>query len=263
MTDFLRKRSKLILLIYAAVLGLVVVAALYYITSIANVHIAYTINSAGVVAVNADSEFDSTGVVNTYFFRYFELSKNNLTDKYSVVSAGAESVVLKYGYADIVRNFQIDISSFNTLMIVYAVIGYLCFAAMLIFSNHSRRVYYKSNLYVGIVAPLVVVVFSIVMIIKNFSLLGTFNQHFDLFRIVSFLMNPDTQDGQKELAINNYDLILNNTTNFNSLNFTIATIVFVVVIIYSILLMVYTVFRYKDSTKRRNEILERAANKND
>jgi len=263
MTDFLKKRSKLILLLYAAVLGLVVLLALYYVTSIANVHIAYTVNSAGVISVNADSEFDSTGVVNTYFFRYFENSKNNLTDKYSVVNAGASEIVLRYGYADIVRSFQTDISSFNTLIIVYVVIGFLCFAAMLIFSNQSRRVYYKSNLYIGIVAPLIVVVFSIVMIIRNFALLGTFNDNFDLFRIVSFIMNPNTEDGMKELAINDYDIILNNTTNFNSLNFTIATIVFVVVIIYSVLLIVYTFYRYKESTKRRNDILERAANKND
>ncbi len=165
--------------------------------------------------------------------------------------------------ADMVRNYQLEVSSFNTFIIVYAIIGLICFAIMLIFSNHNRRVYYKSNLYVGILMPLVVIIFTIIAFIRNIGVLGTFSANKDLFRIVSFLQDPLVDVPTKISSFSDYSVITNSSSRFNGAGFYVAMAAFIIVAIYSVLLIVYSVYRYKDSTKRRNDIMERAANKND
>lgn len=250
MTDFLKNRSKLVVMLYAVVLALIVLAALLFMINLANVHIAYTVDSAGVKSIDPDSQFSSTQMYNSMFFEYFDFSDTTF---------GYDA----YDAAEKIYDFQIAMSSFNTFLIVYAVIAYIAFAIMLIFSNHSRKVYYKSNLFAGILMPFIIIVFGIISLIRNFGLLANFNENYDLYRLTSFLMDPKIQDGTKTLAQEDYNIVLENSTRCNSLGFTIATVACVIVIIYSALMIVYTIFRYKECAKRRNDILERAANNND
>ena len=60
-----------------------------------------------------------------------------------------------------------------------------------------------------------------------------------------------------------YQRILNNSEGFGPSCYLIQAIFFIVVIVYSIFLIIYTVFRYNDSSKRRKEIIARAVQNND
>ena len=165
--------------------------------------------------------------------------------------------------AQMIYDFQLDVSSVNSFIIVIGVISLICFAIMLIFSNQSRRVYYKSNLYIGLAMPLIVIIFTIIGLIRNFSVMGTFNANKDLFRIVSFLQDPEIDVATKSAACSDYNIILERTSKFGATGFYLAMAAFIILAIYSVLMMVYTVYRYKECAKRRSDILERAANKND
>ena len=139
-------------------------------------------------------------------------------------------------------------------------------ACLLIFSNQSRKVYYKDNLYVGILMPFIVIIFNFILMIRNFALMGMFNANSDLFKVTSLLMDPNIKPTVKQNAMIEggfTNAILPNTENINATSFVLATVVFIVVIITSVLMMVYTIYRYKECTKRRNDIIERAANNND
>jgi len=165
--------------------------------------------------------------------------------------------------ADMIYDFQLQVSSVNTFIIVVGVISLICFAIMLIFSNHNRRVYYKSNLYIGLTMPLIVIIFTIIGLIRNFAVMGVFNSNKDLFRIVSFLQDPEIDVATKLQACSDYNIILDRTSKFGATGFYLAMAAFIILAIYSVLMMIYTVYRYKECAKRRSDILERAANKND
>ena len=165
--------------------------------------------------------------------------------------------------ADMIYDFQLQVSSVNTFIIVVGVISLICFAIMLIFSNHNRRVYYKSNLYIGLTMPLIVIIFTIIGLIRNFAVMGVFNSNKDLFRIVSFLQDPEIDVATKLQACSDYNIILDRTSKFGATGFYLAMAAFIILAIYSVLIMIYTVYRYKECAKRRSDILERAANKND
>jgi hypothetical protein len=246
MTDFLKKRSKLVVLSYGIVLALLVVGMLLFMINLANVHVAYTV-SDGIISIDEGAQLPATEMYNTAFFNYF----NNSATNYGYTATDA---------AQKVYDFQIAMSSLNNYLLACVCVAYICFAIMLIVGNHNRNVYYKSNLAAGILMPLVVIIMSLIALIRNFGMLGNFNENYDLYRATSFLMDPKVEDIVKESAINNNQILLDNSTRCNSLGFTIVTITTIIVIIYSALMIAYTVYRYKESTKRRNDILERAAN---
>jgi len=281
MTDFLKKHAKLIFMIYGILIALVILAALFYMTNVSNVHIAYSRDENQQIYFTKQSKITVNDFENTSLFRYFERANDpkspfvasefaTNTDKYIEVNPNATDNILRYGlketgksFADTIFDFQTSMSSFNTLIVVLGLISLVAYAIILIFSNQSRRVYYKSNLLVGVTMPLLVIVLSVVLLINNLSLLGTFNKNIDLFRIVSYTMDENIALIRRNGAGSDYSRILNETTHFGSIGYTLLTVALLIVIIYSICLIAYTVFRYKSSTKDRNDIIERAANNND
>ena len=67
----------------------------------------------------------------------------------------------------------------------------------------------------------------------------------------------------KDNSINDWSVITKHTKDVNSLPFIFGIVVLSLVIVYSLFMIVYTVYRYKESSKRRAEIKERAAKAND
>jgi len=277
MTDFLKKHAKLIFMIYGILIALVILASLFYMTNVSNVHIAYSRNpDTKEIYFSKDSMILINDFQNRSLFNYFDRSKDEaspyvaatMAEKYQLVDENATENILRYGkdgksFANIIFDFQSSMSSFNTLIVVLGLISLVAYAITLIFSNQSRRVYYKSNLLVGVTMPLLVIVLSVVLLINNLSLLGTFNSNIDLFRIVSYTMDENLSQKVRDKASSDYSAILNGTNHFGTIGFTLLTVALLIVIVYSICLIVYTVFRYKSSTKDRNDIIERAANNND
>ncbi len=263
MAEFLKNKAKLIVLAYGVLLFAIFLFGLFYMTQYAHIHIAYSLQ--GGVASYSDDLTIGTFATNMDLFQYF----NDSLDSTSPVLAGVtktSKTIVDAGYADIIYKFQTDMSSFNTLIIVLMLLSIVCFAVMLIFSNQSRKVYYKDNLYVGILMPLTVSVFSLVLLIMNFGLMGTFTANENLFKTTSLFMNPNINPTIKQKASAQGGFtsqILPNTQDVSAATFVIAGILFIIVIVASILMMVYTVYRYKECAKRRSDIIERAANKND
>ena len=268
MANFFKKNAKFILIIYAVILFATLISGLFYMTSLANVHVYYSVDSeTGVISFGSQDQIASTGQNNLQLFKYFGTKNENLPEglgydtdpnngkQYSTYFADA-------GYARIVYDFQVAMSDYNTQIILFSIIGLICFCILMIFSNHSRKIYYKSNLYAGILMPGIVSVYTIIMMIQNFSLMGVFHDNAGLFRTVYVLQNPKISDKDKG-NMTDYQLILDNSTGFNDSCYWIQTLFFALVLVYSIFLIAYTIFRYKDSTKRRNEIIERAVQNND
>ncbi len=292
MANFFKKNAKMLLIGYAIALFATLIAGLFYMTNLANVHVYYSVDEkTGEISFNADDQITSTGMNNTDLFYYFGIRNLDVPDNIGfkvdsngyilkttkkgidyLENADGEEVdfadnpnlyFAKSGYAKIVYDFQIAMSNYNTQIIIYCVICLICFAAMMIFSNHSRKIYYKSNLIIGVAMPLVVTIYTFIMMIVNFGLLGTFNQNFDLFRVVSVMQSSKIDSADKNSMAKSYQSILNNSQNFGSSCYFIQTIFYVLVIVYSLFLIIYTIYRYKECAKRRNEIIERAVQNND
>lgn len=262
MADFLKNKAKIIILIYGVIIFVALLFGLYYMTRYANVHIGYQLSN-GVETFRSDLGI-STFVSNTDLFQYFDNAVDSTSPVLKGITQGTNTVV-SAGYAKKIYDFQVEMSSFNTLIFVLLLIAIICFAIMLVFSNQSRKIYYKDNLAVGILMPFVVIILNLILMIKNFSLMGTFNENVDLFKTTAFLMNPDSDAGAKQLALKEggYQYIVDGSSNVNSTTFIIATAIFAIVMVASVLMIIYTIYRYKECAKRRGEIIERAANKND
>ncbi len=273
MADFMKNKAKLIFIIYGIIIALVILGAIIYMTFVTNVHIAYTINDqTGAIEIFDESLFQSTGGDNTALFSYFNSNSDAASPFYSadfaknfeVVNEGDHNI-LYYGingvsFARTIYNFQVSMSSFNTTLLVFGIISLVCFAVMLIFSNQSRRVYYKSNLYIGVLMPLTVAVLSVVALIMNFSLLGEFNKNYDLYRVAAYLQNPNVSKIVKNGLKKDYSIVTNGVDQFGPQGYVIVTIILAIVIIASVFMIVYSIYRYKECAKHRNDILERVAN---
>ncbi|MGM9969887.1 MAG: hypothetical protein ACI35S_05770 [Anaeroplasma sp.] len=255
---FLESKSKLIFIIYGVLFGLVLVMGLYFMTQYANIHIFY-VDNKGVPASFAETNGITIGgssLTNQYLFDYFKYSSNT------------------FGYGEVdydlgmkIFNFQSTMSQFNDLIITFVVVGLIGIALFVIFSNHNRKVYYISNLVVGIVVSLTMIVFSIVMIVKNLGLMSNFTENEEFYKVISIMMDSNLEGSIKDLIIDGNiafdDALSQYASNVTSSTFIVATICFAIVAVYSLFILVYTVLRYKGSTKRRNEIIERAAQNND
>lgn len=272
MANFLKNKSKWIILTYAIIIALILLYALVYMTNFANVHVYYNI-SKGQVQINRTSTLVINSSHNGQLFKYFENLGLVLTrgqkdlypnPLYSAIgdSRGAETFT-ESGLAKIVYDFQTDMSTFNDQLITYFCVCIVLFACLMIMSNHNRKVYYISNLITGIAVPLAILIYTIIMMVKNFDLMKTFNDNVDLFKAVAYLQDVNITASEKAVAYKNWDQIKDATTSVNSSIFIIGTILFIVIIVYSLFLIIYTVYRYKECSKRRAEIIERAAKKND
>jgi len=273
MADFMKQRAKLIFIIYGIIIALIIVGALFYMTYVTNVHIAYTMGPDGIEFAR-DSLFNSTQATNSALFTYFRQNTDAASPFYSATLAqnfdavegevGSHNI-LNYGidgvsFARTIYNFQTGMSSFNTMLLVFGVISLVAFAIMLIFSNHSRKIYYKSNLYVGILMPFVVIVLSLVALIMNFSLLANFNKNYDLYRVTSYLQDPAISALEKSKLNKDYSIVTDGVGQFSAFGYVLVTVILAIVIIASVFMVVYTIYRYKECAKRRNDILERVAN---
>ena len=273
MADFMKNKAKLIFIIYGIIVALIIVGAIFYMTYVTNVHIAY-VNGVDGVEFTRDSMFNSTRATNSALFSYFRNNSDAASPFYAAqLAQNFEAIegevgshnILNYGvdgvsFARTIYNFQISMSSFNTMLLVFGIVSLIAFAIMMVFSNHSRKVYYKSNLYIGVLMPLLVVILSIVALIMNFTLLGNFNKNYDLYRVTSYLQDPAIAAIDKAKLNSNYGIVSNGIDQFGPFGYVLVTIILAIVIIASVFMIVYTVYRYKECAKRRSDILERAAN---
>lgn len=172
---------------------------------------------------------------------------------------------IKQSYFKQLDDFRSSLDSFNELILVYGIISLIVFAALLVISNHSRRIYYKANLVGGIVLPLVNVVFSVILIIQALSIMSSLSDPTNsaLFNIVSALQNPVIGSNNVGIAASeetNLAQINNiiNAFNINSTTVVLYVVFFALTAIFNIFLIVVAVMKYNATAKERNEVLEKA-----
>lgn len=162
-------------------------------------------------------------------------------------------------YAMVVYEYRNELNAYNDLLFTFGLISLVALVFLYIFANHSRRIYYKSNLFAGVILPLVPLVFSVIMIVNVLDLMGTFNDNYDLFNFVSVLQNNVTSGNAYDWSMPT----IMDAYSCSSLTFILTMVYFIVVIVYSLFVTIYSVYRYKSCAKERAEIIDRAVANND
>lgn len=262
MAKFLKSKAKLITLIYLVIVSLIFLYAVTFMTKYAHIHVFYGINGSAI-------EFKNTSTLtinqqsNSALFRYFQ-NINSSNPLYSLLggSTGSNAFVTS-GLAQKVYDFQMDMNKFNDQLIVYGCVSVVLLICMFVASNHNRKIYYKSNLIIGVAVPAGITIYTIIMLVKELSLLKRFNENSKLFRTVSYLQNGNYSVKEKNQSVNDWKMVMDKTKDVNNLTFILGIVLFIVIIIYSVFMIVYTFYRFKECSKRRAEIIERAAKAND
>ena len=255
-------KTKWFNLAYGIIFGVVIIFALVFMTQYKYVYVGYIMGGAGQTVVTFGESYSPNNGNQQVLYDFF--SWIGQTDSYGhfIDPALYGNLNNDFGlYAQTVYDIRVALNSFNSLIIVSGIIGLVTFAFMLIFANHSRRIYYKSNLYSGIALPLINVIFSIVMIVQAIGLIGKLSENYHLVNLVSVCQDPanqlicrvDTKNFSNEAVLAKY--------NVNSLTLIFTIIIFVGVIAYSVFLIIHAVRKYKATADERNKIIERALEK--
>lgn len=241
-----KNKTKIIFMAFGMLMFAVLLFSVAYMTNFAHIRVIYS-RAGGVLQINPESVNDD-GMTNQTLY--------NFLVNHAPVKENWETFKMT------IYNFHFGMSDLNTFIMITALVGIVCFAALLICSNHSRRVYYKSNLVCGILAPLTTIIFTVICLVKNLSLMSVFNKNIENFNCVAMIQNPLTYTDSMN-AINDGNIsFVTDAKPCNSLTFILFTILFAIVIIYSVVVMVASVKKYKDTTELRNEIIRRAVENN-
>ena len=241
-------------------------------TRYAYIIVFYTIDTAtGKKVYNDGSSVANEGYKNGFLFnRFWALVFESDGEVYSAKEGWniSRTFADRDEFVKFIVDYRDELNSFNTGILWYGIIGLICFAAMLIAGNHNRNVYYISNIIVGVICALTMIIFGIVLLIKDFSLISKFNEDENLWKAVSIAQNK----GNNSEVMTKYWQYLRqtashpnqeidayyagDTTNTTTL---ITTMIFLIVSIgYSVFTLVHTIRKYFATKARRNEILERA-----
>jgi hypothetical protein len=223
-------------------------------TQYSNVHVIFTISEDGEVEILRDSstEVGTYTLTNQYLYSYL-----NSRVKMPGPLDGVEFEDAK----EVIYSFQQSMNGFNNFILAFLVVGLVMFAALLIFSNNSRNVYYKSNLIAGIAAPAVVCVMGLVAFIWNIILMGNFNSNSDLYKVTAIMENFDIAAIEKLQMRQNMEyqtMIDTYASGVNSLTFVLTMIYFIIAMAASGFVICHTVLKYNGTRVRREEIIKRA-----
>ena len=262
MANFFKNKAKLILIIYLILIAALIIYSLAFMTMYNHVHVIYKVDDiTKEISFPSSSSYNiaSTKVSNYYAQVYFASATSLPTG----LTTGAGGFVKNYGQT--VFNYTMALNSYNELLVVVGIVSLVAVAFMFIFANSSRRIYYTSNVVIGVVAPLVVAVMSLIAMIQSFGVMSQFSENETLFKTVSVLMNPVNQsETASSMLINKTgDEILEMASGVNVTGILVAMLISIVLIGYSVFVTIFTFGKYKKTEKERKEIIERAVAAND
>lgn len=255
-------KSKIFFTLGIVIMFIVLIFGLFFMTQYANVHVFYSIDSdTRELVINPTTKLTigSITLSNTYVFSYLR------SDVVLPATLGPfEEVEDVQAVLQTVYNFQMTASKFNSNIIIFFLVGLICVGALYLFDNNKRKTYYISNLVIGIAAPVVMIIFSIVMIVNDLSLISNFESNKDLYKIVG-VMQDSSIDGIVRGAYRNkpYEDLLSRASNINTGTMIAAIVLFALVAAYFTFILVFTLLKYKATSKARKETIERAVNAND
>ena len=245
MFKFLTRHSKVFYIVFGALIGAVIIAGCFYMTNYANVHLFYSLDENGKKVAELATAHPN-GYDNSFLFMFFQEGK-----------ATGYSTDFGAAYANIIFDFQDSMNAFNTSIITFEFISLICFAALLVLANHTRRIFYASNLIGGIAFPLVIIVLNVVLMINNLGLMAKFTNNEELFNLVSVLQNSKIN-----ADIYQHDFAYaKGFFSCNSITYILFTVLFVIVIVYAALILLQTILKYKATAEERKNIIEKAVTK--
>ena len=245
---FLTKHAKFIYILFGVLIGAMIIASCFYATEYAHIHVFYSLENGKQVVTSTD-ENSVVSLSNNFLFKFFE--DGNAT---GYGSAFTEE------YSQWVLNFQNELNKFNSAFVAWEFVALVCFAFLFVLSNHSRRIYYKSNLIGGILIPLVVVIINIVLMLQNLAVMGIFNSHSEFYNIVSVLQDPTKNvDASKQTSLD----AIRHLFSCDTSTFILFTVFFIVIIAYAVFCAIFAILKYKATAEERNKILEKVVTNND
>lgn len=254
----LKSNSKLFLFPFGLFIALSLLLMLFFMTQYANIHVLYTFNAeTGEVEINPSSSWKvGEEYNNESLAKYF-----NSTTKPTTPFDGQTFDDVKYT----IYNFQMGMNSLNDFIVIVFVVSLCMFALMLVFANHSRNIYYNSNLAVGIGAPLVVAIMSLIAIIKTAAMLGDFNTNLPIYQATAVMQLHDGVFSESDKFVLRgkngmpfEDMVAKYAPNVNSATLILTIIYFVLLIVFTAVVIAHTVMKYLATKERRNEVIARA-----
>lgn len=234
--EFLINRSKLIHIIYGVICFVLLLSAIVFMTQYVHVRVLTTVSTTGVVEL-------SSGNLNKNFIDFYSL--NNLGDP----------------TADMwkIYNFKQDLNNFNNLILYFGVTALVLFLVLMIVGNQSRKVYYMSNLVVGVAVPGIIAILNLVLICLNSGFYGKFNEGKDLYNMASLLVEE-----KKGIVYSQYQLDrLKPLFKCDTLTFTLYNVLFAIILVVSLAMVAYAIYRFINSSEKRKEIIARAVSQNE
>ena len=257
------KYNKIVFFAFGLIFAFFVIFSLYFMTRYAYIIIFYSVNSDGDKVITED-----TGIMSYSNSFLFNRVWNGIFTKVDGVYTAKEGWNVSKTFVDrdqfvkFILDYRDQLDSFNTALLWYGIVGLILFAAMLIVGNHSRNVYYITNIIFGIICPLAMAIFGIILLVKDLNLLSEFNENSNFWRIVSVAQNKGNDSAsqleyRKYIQNGNVDAYLaGDTTNSTTL---VTTMIFLIVSIgYSVFTMIHSIRKYFATKAHRKEILERA-----
>ncbi len=256
MASFFKNKSKIVFLIFGILIAAFMIYAMSFMTAYSHIHVVYKIEDGIISFPTTSGKIPSTNVANLYINRYFNNSQS--------IPAGLIGGSFVETYAKTIYDFNNSLNAFNDFLVAVGIVSIVALAVMFIFSNNSRRIYYKSNLIVGVLASLTIIVMSIIAIAWTFTLMGQFNENETLYKVVSVIQNPVNQGQQAYSTLIKPDCdILSMASGTNVIGFVVAMLFSLVLAGFAVFVIVFTIGKYKRTANERKEIIERAVAAND
>ncbi len=268
MSQFLKKRAKLIYILMFAISLFIFVSSTVYITAYNDTAVDYTKE----VKENPNAtSLDGNDYLFSFIKKLHDINtKDNVNEAFFNFNYGSfepgrvyieNIVVKKYDSFNIafrsMYDFNQKLQTTNNSLFYLGLFALAMVAVMCICANASRRKYYISNLVSGVVCPTATIGFTVFVLIQNFQAMAFLGKYWDLLNW-SALGNQNIPSETYQINGVEYTttpvikwFIEGDTShfclNYNSL--IIYTVFLVAFIICNGLLIAYNVFRYLDTRK--------------
>ena len=272
MKNFLSKNAKLIYLLCGVLSLLTLILSVAFMTQYRNIRVNYTITTnqvTGEQKIVIGPTETMNGANQMALFTFFTRLGTGSLDELDAYKQHPELQEVRQKYLDgatlteesklLVYNYKSKLDNYNNMIVLFSALSLVSFALMFVFSNQSRKIYYKSNLIAGVVLPGIIIAFNLILIIMSFGLMAELNEHYIFYNIVSVLQSPNNYllaNAAVTAETNNKNLNeIFNLFNCNSLSFVLYDILFAIVLLYNAFLIVFAVLKYKWTAQRRAEVI--------
>lgn len=247
------EKMKVFHLVMLCIAGIIIISALPFKTQYGNIYVnvATTIEEA-----TGDTQNSSISTDQAQLFNLFERT----TASGFVDNNGAEFKHDFNQYKVQVYEFQKDLNTVNDLILWYGIIALIGVAFLYVFSNNSRKVYYKSNIIVSALFTLTMVVFGVITLVKNIAVMGDFTSNSNLYNIVSVMQNTSYANAAYQYAVPDSATAtpsiqyLYDSFDCNVVTFIVYDIIIIAVLAYSVFLFILSVTKYNATRERRQEL---------